>query len=211
MQHSAVFFGGVVLGGILSAACGFDLYESREENRQAIGALRGEIDRVEEDLGAAREDRSRILTQKVTVEKRVRVLEADLDHSQAVQAGVEAERDEFRDRLEETELLAQALDQQLADLRILAQRQRQDIERLVLRYFAVPRPESDTDLVLEFFRVDGTLEAQRDLVLSLCQHSPEILLSLNCHPRATRTLESFFRLDQVGVVPTSAEIDSVAN
>jgi len=208
MHQSAIFFGGVLLGGVLSAACGFDLYDSSSDE---IRALRVDLASSGQRSAAVQRDCERLLAAQADVRRTVDLLGADLGHFQDLHAQAEEERDTLRDSLAVAEEAIHDLERRLVDSGAAAAARERDLERLVLRYFSVPRPTSDVDLALEFLRADGTLESRRKLVTRLAHFSPEILLSLNCGPAEPRPLAGFFRTGDgfsagsaAAIVPTSS-------
>jgi len=208
MQHSAVFLGGALLGGVLAAACGFDLYPIEEAAHSTLVDLRSRSDGLERALGDARIEHRRTLEAQALAAAVSGRLGDDLELSRRELATARrdldtarAEKDTLAGRLDDVESDAAAIAAELALARdertqlaaALARAHgatlatRRDLSALALRFFSTPRPAADLDLAAAFLSGDRREGEILALVVELRRYSPELLLSLGfARPDACR-------------------------
>ena len=210
MQSAAAFLGGAVVGTVLSAACGFDLFreEERDGSRDGSGEVRarGEEDLEQtkallskaKDLLASADERSRTLSSsvkdlekenarlrenaKIGVAEREKELRRVAESSAA--SRVAAER--FRGDLEKLQVqLASANHASRASAHELEQ-WKTAINRQALRFFARERCVEDAPFASEYLASPGSRDEKRALLLELIQRNKTMLLSLSHEPFEAR-------------------------
>jgi len=186
MEKSAVFFGGLLLGVVLSAACGLDLFPNGNLESAAARKLKGELEMVRGELEVVRNG-SRL--HQARLEQRDKEIERCTSElrSAAKRSGEDlaAARDDWMDergRLE-AELFdlrrreAAAVAEAGGGERRLEQFLASEHERL-LRVLARPSGEPDAALVTEYLASDASEARKRSLLLFLKEHRADVLLSL---------------------------------
>jgi hypothetical protein len=186
MNVSAVFLGGIVLGGILSAACGFDLFRSVAPPRPAPSDAERALARTKILLEACESSRSAALDDAGAASEAARRLAAETDFLREEAAEVSKGRSALelllRERLvqmrQDSDCLLDEIDRAhraVADGRV-------QLLELALDFFDRPRPEVDGELARRFLSVEPDswceVDLLRELVVRLRRHSPEILLGL---------------------------------
>lgn len=186
MEKSAVFFGGLLLGVVLSAACGLDLFPSGNLEPAAARKLKGELEIVRGELEVVRIGSRLHKTRLEQRDKEIGRLTSEL-RSAAKRSGedLDSARDDWMDergRLE-AELFdlrdreAAAVAQAGVDQRRFEQVLASEYERL-LRVLARPSGEPDATRVTEYLASDASEARKRSLLLFLKEHRADVLLSL---------------------------------
>ncbi len=182
MQKAAAFFGGAFLGGVLSAACGFDLFrDDRErEPRETIAGLKEELRGTKALL-----DQSKELLR--TTDSRAKALGEKLASREVAPAGrtAQAELAQVRPELAayrgeiarlQTEIEANRRSRDAAADE--ARRWESLLKDQVLSFFSRERDEWDAALASKFLAAAGSKEAQQELILALIRRNKPILMSL---------------------------------
>ena len=235
MQHSATFLGGVALGGLLAAACGFDLYPIEETARMTLVAAQARSVDIEKKLEAHRADQRLLILSEASARGELAMARGALGTARGALATARGELDTMRaqnerlanrvddgqhqvDRLTDELALTRAdlgrLGGELAFARESAEAVREDLFALGLRFFSVPRPQSDRDIAAAFLSSDRTTDELVALVLNLRYESPDLLLSLGFARRGSCLLESLPRISDVegaGIVPAKADLEEAAH
>jgi hypothetical protein len=184
-----LFFGGLLLGGLLSAACGFDLFSPEAARREALLAEKEARQRSEAAL-EIEQARARELSRKLArLEEESEALSRE--HALAVEAAAALARAasvlgrelaEKSERLEAVDSHAARLERELSEARREASRLLAELDLQALRFFSRPRPADDVDLAGECLLRDGALAEKREVVVNLRRYSPDLLLSLRSRP-----------------------------
>ena len=228
MQHSATFLGGVALGGLLAAACGFDLYPIEETARMTLVAAQARSVDIEKELEAHRADQRLLILSEASareaaerVTQELDLMRGELDTTRARNERLANRVDDGQhhvDRLTDELALTRAdlgrLGGELAFARESAEAVREDVFALGMRFFSVPRPQSDRDIAAAFLSSDRTTDELVALVLNLRYQSPDLLLSLGFARRGSCLLESLPRISDVegaGIVPAKADLEEAAH
>lgn len=190
MHRGTVFFGGVVAGGVLAAACGLDLFrEDRgRETQLVLERLKNEVATTRELLNRS-EELLRESSQKAALgqEKLVRreaelaALAArgpELAGLKAEVARGRAEAGELRSTLgrfqAEAEKLRQAWQQDLQEL----EQWRRLVHEQALTFFSRERDEWDAQLASQYLQTQASKESQQELLLALIARNKSLLLHL---------------------------------
>lgn len=225
MQHSAVFLGGAVLGGIISAACGFDLYPIEEAAYSKVNVLKAHTAELEASLAQSREEHRKLAEAEANARTDVDRVRADLALARQDISIVQGENQTYAARLDELSSQIEDLTGELTitqeDLsrlqgetllaREAARTVQDDLFTLGLRLFSIPRPETDRDLAAAFLLSGRPTEQLQELVLQLRYHSPNLLLSLGFARAGSCSLESLEDAPVPNIVPSSAELDEAPN
>lgn len=217
MQRAATFFGGVCLGGILAAACGFDLF--RRESESGEKALLANLD-VEARQARALVNESKSLLREY--ESRIAALSEKLQHKDvelsSLRSGpppsmggiaARASASEAQARAESTGLKAELarLSQEVEVARKgreAAQAEAARWEGLlrdqILRFFARERDDADATIASEYLARSPNKESIQELILALIQRNKPILMSLPHDPAG----EGGLGAAKGDVVPASA-------
>ncbi|HVR76436.1 MAG TPA: hypothetical protein VMT52_19055 [Planctomycetota bacterium] len=189
MHTSAGFFGGVVVGGVLAAACGFDLFPEERTNgvqlteaREALEKLKGAIVRSEARAGDLRSrlaqaetDLGERRTQLESANRERRVSEEEVE-KRVLQSRAEAERahgdlakvDEELSAARRT-LAAAGADVKSARTAVLDQ---------LLRFFSRERDPVDARLVADYLATGASREEKQTLILEVLKRNKHLLLDL---------------------------------
>ena len=237
MQNSAVFVGGALLGGVLVAACGFDLYPVEEEAQLAFDYVKARNVRLERDLEVSREDGRRLLESQTMVwdegfrarqdlalsRKNFEAACEDLALAQSDNDVLNASVSDLQEEMvllgEELLLTREDLSRFRGELGLARESNeliREDLFRMVLRFFAVPRSPADRDLAAAFLSSECDTGDIIALVLELRRSNPELLLSLGLARPGACPLQSLEGLgdneiDGAGIVPTAGRFKEAAN
>jgi hypothetical protein len=228
MQHSAVFLGGALLGGVLAAACGFDLYPIEETAHATLVAARARSADLDKELEVVHDDQRRLLESEAEARvgagrmaQDLELVRQELDTARADKETIVNrldDRDHQLDRLSEELVLTRAdltrFRGELAAARDAADDARSDLFALALRFFSVPRPESDRGLAAAFLSSDRTPGELVEFVLNLRYNSPDLLLSLGLAQSGScpfESLSSVSDLERARIVPANADLEEVAN
>jgi len=228
MQHSATFLGGVALGGLLAAACGFDLYPIEETARMTLVAAQARSVDIEKKLEAHRADQRLLILSEASARGELDMARGELGTARGELDTMRAQNERLANRVDDGQHQVDRLTDELAltraDLgrlggelafaRESAEAVREDLFALGLRFFSVPRPQSDRDIAAAFLSSDRTTDELVALVLNLRYESPDLLLSLGFARRGSCLLESLPRISDVegaGIVPAKADLEEAAH
>jgi len=228
MQHSATFLDGVALGGLLAAACGFDLYPIEETARMTLVAAQARSVDIEKKLEAHRADQRLLILSEASARGELDMARGELGTARGELDTMRAQNERLANRVDDGQHQVDRLTDELAltraDLgrlggelafaRESAEAVREDLFALGLRFFSVPRPQSDRDIAAAFLSSDRTTDELVALVLNLRYESPDLLLSLGFARRGSCLLESLPRISDVegaGIVPAKADLEEAAH
>lgn len=186
MNTSAVFFGGVVVGGVLAAACGFDLFPEERtkgvqlsEARDALGKLKDAIVRSEARAGELRSRLAQVETelgeQRTQLESASRLREEEAEKRVAL-CRAEAERANGDLAKVDGELLAAR--QTLAAAGADVKSARAAVLDQLIRFFSRERDPIDARLVVDFLATGASSEEKQTLILEVLKKNKHLLLEL---------------------------------
>ena len=202
MHTAAVFFGGAMLGGVLSAACGFDLFRGMKTGadavpparppaasnadelprlKEALASVRGEADRMKARSGDLEKAVERLTTQAGSGEDKFRLLNERVARSNA---------DAERARGELSRLSGEVASSRRAALDLVSQvsKLRRERQTMALRFVERSRGAEDVPLVAEYLHSDASLEEKDAFLRALIPFNKDLLLSLPRESAAVRAL-----------------------
>lgn len=219
MQRAAAFFGGAVLGGIISAASGLDLFEAdrraaREEARQRaedeLQKTRSLLARAKEMLlesgernrelavrpGPREAAGSKAASRAASRDDRSRLLEDRIARGEAEAGQLRVEIVRLQGELVTAReaLVSAALESRECN----AQRHEQ-----LLRFFARERDAYDAALVSEYLTSDRSKDEKQSLILELIKKNKEVLMSIPHDPAPAGRLDG---KSEASIVPASAAV-----
>lgn len=194
MQRAAAFFGGAVLGGVISAACGFDLFREDGDSARRVALERSqeELQKTKGLLAKARE----LLSKSGERTGELTVMTGALDASIVERPGSSRERDERSHLLEEQLGKSRAEADRLrgeaarlaneaaaarhafASAAVEVRKWKGQIHQQLLRFFSKERNAEDATLVSQYLASSISKDEKQALVLELIKRNKEVLLSL---------------------------------
>jgi hypothetical protein len=181
MHSTGVFFGGLAVGGILAAACGFDLFPEERGERRALEGARTELREVKSVLVRTQEISRREAARAAELEAQVAALrERGAGHAALEQTHVRQTAEADLLRRESARLGAELRAALAAALAAQAEsrRLRRDVLEQIIDFFALERGPHDAALVSRFLATDAAKEEKQALVLELIKRNKEVLLAL---------------------------------
>ncbi|HLU48201.1 MAG TPA: hypothetical protein VK116_08960 [Planctomycetota bacterium] len=185
MDRIAGFFGGVALGGLLSAACGLDLSPSEPLYRERYAESQRTVSQLVARVESAERDRDRFASGYRRIEKEARRNAEDLELARLRAADRTGQLRELEEALEtareEVRTIRGGLVEATSELAIERQRSAELADarsRLIDVLFTKPLGPEDRDLVREILLGRGTLAEKIRWVIRLRQHNPELLLTI---------------------------------
>jgi len=188
MQSSATFFGGAVLGGILAAACGFDLFpgEGTDPASRTDRELESDLRRQNKSLEEVRLALSRSQEHADELQSRLETEQRARKSSRISAASREARR-VARAKAHTAELArlrekVAGAEETLAVATAEVRKTKGQLHRQLLRFFARGRDPRDAVLVSEYLASGPSKEEQQDLFLQLIKWNKEVLQALPRDP-----------------------------
>jgi len=180
MHSTGVFFGGLAVGGILAAACGFDLFPGGRGDGRASEAARTELKEARSALARAAESARRAEARSVELEAKL----AAARDRQGLDAGLEkviasrsAEADFLRSEAAHLGAELRAAREAAQAAQSENRRLRRDVLHHILDYFARERSPAEAGLVTRYLATDASKEEQHALVLELLKRNREAMLA----------------------------------
>jgi len=188
MHRIAAFFGGIAAGGVISAACGFDLFEAdRTQEAQAVvdrlkaeaAGTRDRLKRAEELLRESSQKSQSLQEKLASCESQVSAIKVpEAARLQGEAARARAEASELRSTLARTQLEADAGRKALLEAHRVVEDLRQLLHDQVLAFFARERDEWDAGLVSSYLKSEASRDSQKELLLALIERNKPLLLHL---------------------------------
>ncbi|MBI4601873.1 MAG: hypothetical protein HY721_07915 [Planctomycetes bacterium] len=194
MQTSAVFFGGAVVGAVIAAACGLDLFPEDREGSPELEAARDEAQkaraagaRAKAALDAA-EARARALAERAEKAEKVDLAAKAAREREATQTTERAEAGRLRAEIDQRRGEDGRLRAELASARTLAAHATAEVGRIrseardLLRHlFARERDPADAAVVSRYLAT-ASKEDQQALILALIPRNKHLLLEMPAAP-----------------------------
>ena len=220
MQHFAAFLGGLILGVLLAAASGLDLYDRRARYLNQLENTRGSLARLRDRLDEVELDRRRIVEKlrgaqddAVRSERDLLATQSRLDAVRSAQVDLHQSLRTTSDRLESLELALEVseagrevADDRIRELRDEVAQLEETRDHHVLALFDASNPDTFLRLARRFLRVSEDVATKRQLILSLRRTRPEWLLSLG-EPQPPRAVVGAARPEHARPVPSSHRLE----
>jgi HD-GYP domain-containing protein (c-di-GMP phosphodiesterase class II) len=190
MQSSAAFFGGAVLGGILAAACGFDLFPGEGIDPTAVSLRERELDeelrrqqesfaQMQQGLAWSQEQADRLQSKLASAHR------AKTRSQQAVASAQALDRVQAKAHHEEVARLRGDLagaNERLARAATEVRKTQEQLHRQLVRFFARGRDAFDAVLVSEYLASEPSRDEQQEVVLQLIKWNKDVLQALPHDP-----------------------------